>query len=64
MTLLTLYHKYIMMSNQLEVHTMSNHKRTESKNTHMMDDGTRQEVPSTWMLVAIFTAITVGVLLS
>ena len=62
MTLLTLYHKYIMMSNQLEVHTMSNHKRTESK--HIMDDGTRQDAPSTLTLVLIAMALTVGVLLS
>jgi hypothetical protein len=64
MTLLTSYYKYFMMDIQLEVHTMSNHKSTESKNTHIMDDGTRQEAPSNWMLAFIVTAIVICAVLS
>ncbi len=62
MTLLTSYHKYITMNNQLEVHTMSNHKSTESSKS-IWDDGTRQPAPEPWVLALIVTLIIIGVIL-
>ncbi len=63
MTLLTSYHKYITMNNQLEVHTMSNHKRTESHKS-IWDDGTSVEAPASWVLVLIVVLVAIGVILS